>query len=94
MDSTSKKNNRKDSSNLSSSSRIVSKDLCFLTMGSNWLNLGLTLILAQTFLISTDCRVVDTAEGKFEMLTPQDFRNGLHLNVSDIDPNSPDPVER
>ena len=67
-------------------------------MGYNWLSLGLTFVLVQIFLNSTDCRVVeldvDASEEKFEKLTPQDFQNGLHINISDIDPNSPDPVER
>ena len=67
-------------------------------MGYNWLPLGLTFVLVQIFLNATDCRVVeldvDASEEKFEKLTPQDFRNGLHINISDIDPNSPDPVER
>ena len=67
-------------------------------MGYNWLALGLTFVLVQIFLNATDCRVVeldvDASEEKFEKLTPQDFRNGLQINISDIDPNSPDPVER
>ena len=67
-------------------------------MGYNWLPLALTFVLVQIFLNATDCRVVeldvDASEEKFEKLTSQDFRNGRFINISDIDPNSPDPLER